>query len=200
LGDTGQPAWGVWLSSLEKGAPPGEAIENALCWLLKATAAQVAILFLPDPSGEQVEFAYVAGERADELRGFRLRPTDALVAPALLNREVWRYSAETYQEPIGAIATGIAIPLPSLPQSALALLNRPTPFDDAHLDLQEQTATSLPELRGSVSLEHPNDFWVAAALCQLQRGFAERAAGVGVCPALQQQAHGVAMPVLDGEH
>jgi hypothetical protein len=118
----------------------------------------------------------------------------------VLNREVWRYSAETYQEPIGAIATGIAIPLPSLPQSALALLNRPTPFDDAHLDLQEQTATSLPELRGSVSLEHPNDFWVAAALCQLQRGLAERAAGVGVCPPFQQQAHGVAVPVLDGEH
>jgi hypothetical protein len=36
-------------------------LKNALRWLLKATAAQVAILFLPDPSGEQVEFAYVAG-------------------------------------------------------------------------------------------------------------------------------------------
>jgi hypothetical protein len=82
LGDTGQPVWGVWLSALEQGAPPGEAIENALRWLLKATAAQVAILFLPDPSGEQVEFAYVAGERADELRGFRLRPSDSLIAPA----------------------------------------------------------------------------------------------------------------------
>ena len=51
----------------------------------------------------------------------------------VLDREVWRYSAETYQEPIGAIATGIAVPLPSLPQSALALLNRPAPFDDATL-------------------------------------------------------------------
>ena len=120
MGDAGQPAWGVWLSGLEQGAPPGEAIEDALRWLLEATAAQVAVLFLPDPSGEGVEFASVAGARADELRGFRLRPTDALVAPTLLNREVWRYSAETYQEPIGAVATGIAIPLPSLPKSALA--------------------------------------------------------------------------------
>ena len=143
MGDAGQPAWGVWLSRLDQGAPPGEVIENALRWLLEATAAQVAVLFLPDPSGEQVEFAYVAGERADELRGFRLRPTDALVAPALLNREVWRYHAETYQEPIGAIATGIAVPLPSLPKSALALLNRPTPFDDAHLALLEQIATPI---------------------------------------------------------
>lgn len=143
MGDAGQPAWGVWLSGLEQGAPPGEAIENALRWLLEAAAAQVAVLFLPDPSGEGVEFAYVAGERADELRGFRLRPTDALVAPTLLNREVWRYSAETYQEPIGAVATGIAIPLPSLPKSALALLNRDAPFEDAHLALLEQTATPI---------------------------------------------------------
>lgn len=151
MGDAGQPAWSVWLSRLDQGAPPGEAIENALRWLLEATAAQVAVLFLPDPSGEQVEFAYVAGERADELRGFRLRPTDALVAPTLLNREVWRYSAKTYQEPIGAIATGIAIPLPSLPKSALALLNRPTPFDETHLALLEQSA---PPIELLLRLQH----------------------------------------------
>jgi hypothetical protein len=161
LGDAGQPAWGVWLSRLEQGAPPGEAIEDALRWLLEATAAQVAVLFLPDPSGEGVEFAYVAGERADELRGFRLRPTDALVAPALLNREVWRYSAETYQEPIGAIATGIAVPLPSLPKSALALLNRPAPFDDAHLDLLEQIARRPSSCCCACSTRRPN--WSSAS-------------------------------------
>jgi hypothetical protein len=135
LGDMGQPAWGVWLSCLEQGAPPEEVIERALHWLLEATAARLAILFLPESQGEQVEFAYVAGAHADELRGFRLRPHDALIAPALLQRTIWQYHAETYQDPIGTIATGIAVPLPSLPVSALALLNRDAPFEDAHLAL-----------------------------------------------------------------
>lgn len=143
MGDAGQPEWGAWLSNLAHGAPPGVAIQNALHWLLQATEAQVAILLLPSPSGEQVELAYVAGERADELRGFRLRPNESLLAPTLLSHAVWHYHAESYQEPIGAIATGIAVPLPSLPLSALALLNREAPFEDTHLALLTQVAPPI---------------------------------------------------------
>lgn len=143
MGDAGQPEWGVWLSDLARGALPGEAIQNALHWLLQATSARVALLILPHSGGEQVELAYVAGARADELRGFRLRPCESLLAPTLLSRAVWRYHAETYQEPIGAIATGIAVPLPSLPLSALALLNREAPFEDTHLALLTQVAPPI---------------------------------------------------------
>jgi len=138
-----QPEWGAWLAGLEQGAPPGEAIENALRWLIARTQAQQGVLLLPDPSGAQVEFAYVAGERADELRGFRLRPEDTVLEPTLLRREVWDYHAQTHQEPIGAILTGLAVPLPALPLSAVVLLNRPAPFEPAHRVLLEQTATPL---------------------------------------------------------
>ncbi|MCX7992230.1 MAG: GAF domain-containing protein [Fimbriimonadales bacterium] len=138
-----QPAWGVWLAGLDTGVPVGEAIESALRWLVDQTQAQQGILLLPDPSGDHVEFAYVAGERAEELRGFRLRPQDTILEPTLARGEVWDYYARTHQEPIGAITTGIAVPLPGLAQSALALVNRPEPFEPAHRALLIQTATPL---------------------------------------------------------
>lgn len=138
-----QPAWGVWLAGLEQGAPPGEAIENTLRWLVEQTQSQQGVLLLSDPRGEQVEFAYVAGERADELRGFRLRPHDTILEPTLLRREFWEYHAQTHQEPIGAITTGLAAPLPALPLSAVALLNRPEPYEPSHRALLAQVATPL---------------------------------------------------------
>lgn len=138
-----QPAWGVWLAGLEHGAPPSEAIENTLRWLVEQTESQQAILLLPDPHGEQVEFAYVAGERAAELHGFRVRPQDTILEPTLLRREFWEYHAQTHQEPIGAITTGIATPLPALPFSAIALLNRPEPYEPSHRALLMQLATPL---------------------------------------------------------
>ncbi|MCS7301214.1 MAG: GAF domain-containing protein, partial [Fimbriimonadales bacterium] len=58
-------------------------------------------------------------------------------------REAWEYHAETHQEPIGAITTGLAAPLPALPKSAVALLNRPEPFEPAHRALLLQMATPL---------------------------------------------------------
>ncbi|GIV04499.1 MAG: hypothetical protein KatS3mg016_0074 [Fimbriimonadales bacterium] len=138
-----QPAWGVWLAGLEQGAPPGEAIENALRWLVEQTQSQRGILLLPDPRGEQVEFAYVVGERATELHGFRLRSQDTILEPTLLHREVWEYHAQTHQEPLGAIMTGLAVPLPTLPLSALVLLNRPEPYAPSHRALLAQFATPL---------------------------------------------------------
>ncbi|GIV09127.1 MAG: hypothetical protein KatS3mg019_1218 [Fimbriimonadales bacterium] len=137
-----QPAWGVWLAGLERSAP-GEAIENALRWLVERTQSRQGILLLPDPRGEQVEFAYVAGERATELRGFRVRPQDTILEPTLLRREFWEYHAQTHQEPIGAITTGLAAPLPTLPLSAVALLNRPEPYESSHRALLTQFATPL---------------------------------------------------------
>ncbi|MCS7301220.1 MAG: GAF domain-containing protein [Fimbriimonadales bacterium] len=143
MGYAEQPAWGAWLAELERGAPPGEAIEQTLHWLLQQTGAQVGVLLLPDPSGEQVEFAFVAGARAEELRGFRLRPADTLLEPALARRAVWEYNAQSHLEPVGAIRTGLATPLPSLPLSAVALLNRPEPFEASHRALLEQVAPAL---------------------------------------------------------
>ena len=143
MGYLEQPAWGAWLAGLERGAPAGEAIENALRWLIAQTQAPQGALLLPDPSGAQVEFAYVVGERADELRGFRLLPEDTILAPTLLHREVWEYHAQTRQEPIGAITTGLAVPLPAMPLSAVVLWNRPMPFEPAHRTLLEQAAPLL---------------------------------------------------------
>ncbi|MCX7992069.1 MAG: GAF domain-containing protein [Fimbriimonadales bacterium] len=138
-----QPEWGAWLAGLEHGASPGEAIENALRWLVERTEAQQGILLLPSPGGEQVEFAYVVGDRADELRGFRLRPEDTVLEPTLLHRRVWEYHAATHQEPIGAITTGLAVPLPALPLSAIVLINRPASFEPAHTALMMAAATPL---------------------------------------------------------
>lgn len=133
----------MWLSNLERGAPAGEAIEQALRWLRAATEAQLVLLLLPDSAREQVEFAYADGERADELRGFRLRPHDTLLELTLLQGEVWRYHASGVQAPIGAITTGLAVPLPSLPLSALVTLNRPEPFESRHEALLVQFAVPL---------------------------------------------------------
>lgn len=140
---TGQPEWGAWLAGLDREAPAGEAIEHALRWLMQQTQAQQALLLLPVPNQGLVEFAYVVGERADELRGFRLRPEDTLLEPTLLRRELWNYCESARHEPFGAVATGLAAPLPSLPQSAIALLNRPEPFEPAHQTLLEQFAPPM---------------------------------------------------------
>jgi hypothetical protein len=63
--------------------------------------------------------------------------------PTLLHREVWEYHAQTHQEPLGAITTGLAVPLPTLPLSAVALLNRPEPYESSHRALLTQFATPL---------------------------------------------------------
>ncbi|GIV08673.1 MAG: hypothetical protein KatS3mg019_0764 [Fimbriimonadales bacterium] len=139
----GQPEWGAWLAGLDREAPAGEVIEDALRWLMQQTQAQQALLLLPTPNQEQVEFTYVVGSRADELRGLRLRPHDTLLEPTIVRREVWNYHATAHQEPIGTIITGLATPLPSLPLSALVLLNRPKPFDAAHRALLQQCAPPI---------------------------------------------------------
>jgi hypothetical protein len=138
-----QPAWGVWLAGLEQGAPPGEAIENVLRWLVEQTQSQRGILLLPVPRGEQVEFAYVVGERATEIHGFRLRPQDTILEPTLLHRAVWEYHAQTHQEPLGAVTTGLAVPLPALPLGAVVLLNRREPYTPSHRALLTLCATPL---------------------------------------------------------
>ncbi|GIV11542.1 MAG: hypothetical protein KatS3mg020_1033 [Fimbriimonadales bacterium] len=138
-----QPEWGAWFAGLDRKAPAGEAIENALRWLMQQTQAQQALLLLPTPNQEQVEFAYVVGSRADELRGFRIRPCDTLLESTIVRRAVWNYHATTHQEPIGAITTGLATPLPSLPLSALVLLNSPKPFDAAHRASLQQCAPPI---------------------------------------------------------
>ncbi|MFN7016462.1 MAG: hypothetical protein ACK4P5_04735 [Fimbriimonadales bacterium] len=58
----------------------------------------------------------------------RLRPHDTLLEPTLLRRELWSCDAPLRYDAIGAVRTGLATPLPSIPQSAPALLNRPEPF------------------------------------------------------------------------
>ncbi|MCS7209964.1 MAG: GAF domain-containing protein [Fimbriimonadales bacterium] len=143
MGYAEQPEWGAWLTELDRGAPPEEAIASALRWLADQTQAQLGLLLLPDPTGEQVEFAHVVGARADELRGFRLRPHDTLLEPTLLQRTLWQYHAEAHQEPIGAIRTGMAAPLPALRLSAVALLNRAEPFEPHHCALLTQMATPI---------------------------------------------------------
>ncbi|MCS6918132.1 MAG: hypothetical protein NZM28_00005, partial [Fimbriimonadales bacterium] len=148
---TEQPEWGAWLAGLDREAPAGEAIEAALRWLMQQTQAQQALLLLPTPHQDQVEFAYAVGARADELRGFRLRPHDTLLEPTLTRREAWIYNETAHQEPIGAIATGLAAPLPSLPLSAIALLNRPEPFEATHQSLLAQLA---PPIELLVRMQH----------------------------------------------
>ncbi len=148
-----QPAWGAWLAGLERDMPAGEAIESALRWLAQQTQARQAMVLLPVPHKEQVEFAYIVGERAEELRGLRLRPHDTLLEPTLLRRELWSYDAPLRHDAIGAVRTGLATPLPSIPQSALALLNRPEPFSVAHRALLEQFAPPLELLARVQSLQ-----------------------------------------------
>lgn len=140
---TGQPEWGVWLSGLDREAPAGEAIEHALRWLMQQTQAQQGLLVLPVPNQDLVEFTYVVGERTDDLRGFRLRPEDTLLEPTLLRRKQWNYSEPAHHEPFGAITTGVAAPLPSLPRSAIVLLNRPEPFEAPQQALLEQFAPPI---------------------------------------------------------
>ncbi|MCS6922803.1 MAG: GAF domain-containing protein [Fimbriimonadales bacterium] len=147
----GQPEWGVWFAGLDGDAPAGEAITQVLRWLQRETQAQQVILLHPDPSGEQVEFAWVVGERANELSGCRLRPQDTLLEPTLLRRERWEYHAATHQDPIGTITTGLAVPLPSLPLSAVVLLNRSEPFEAVHRTLLEQAS---PVLELLLRLQH----------------------------------------------
>ncbi len=84
-----QPAWGAWLAGLERDMPAGEAIESALRWLAQQTQARQAMVLLPVPHKEQVEFAYIVRERAEELRGLRLRPHHTSLEPTLLRREMW---------------------------------------------------------------------------------------------------------------
>ncbi len=149
LANGAQPAWESWLTQLEQGTPAGEVVEQLLRWLMQQTGAQIVLLLAP--TAEQVEFAYVVGARADELRGVRLRPHDTLLEPTLLRREVWRYHADTVHEPFGALHTGLAVPLPGVPHSALVLLNRSEPFEPVHEALLLEFAPALTLL---LRLEH----------------------------------------------
>ncbi len=125
-------------------------LEEVLEWVRKQTAAQTALLLLPTPGGTEVDFALAVGQGAEELRGLRLRPDETVLDDLLQKRTVWRFYNESEPEShsrgvrrgFKGLQSGIGVPLPALPTSALVLVNRRQhePFDENAIALLQTIA------------------------------------------------------------
>ncbi|MEN3001044.1 MAG: GAF domain-containing protein [Armatimonadota bacterium] len=133
-----RPEGDSWLRRLQGGVDPFALLDEVLEWTRKQTAAQTALLLLP--AQQEIEFALVSGQGAEELRGLRLRPEETVLDELLQKRTPWRYynAGEREQHSRGVrrgfkgLHSGIGIPLPGLSGGALVLVNQRQhePFTD----------------------------------------------------------------------
>ncbi len=148
-----QPNWEEWLSSLTQGTAPSESITELLGWVQQGLRAQQAILLLPDPTNRWVDFAFVVGERADELQGLCVRPEETLLEPVLTERITWHWVASTLEMrplapdvPVERLQSVFAVSLPGIPMGALAVVNTPETAPELVFPTLQQVAPTLAVL------------------------------------------------------
>ncbi len=188
------PNWEEWLNALGRATPPDRVIENALHWLLERTGAQTAFLILPDARGEWIDIAYAAGVEAETLKGLRLRPTETLLEPTLTLGTTWWYETATSQttsitlrKPLGGIRTGLAVPLPGIPLSALGVLNRAEPFAETERQVLELLAPLL-----SVLARYQDSYAHEQTQARMLTWFTQLPHLIGADPSLQNALNTVA--------
>ncbi|GBC92352.1 hypothetical protein HRbin15_00820 [bacterium HR15] len=126
-----RPEWDSWLRRLHGGADPFALLNDVLEWARKQTAAQTALLLIPARGGQEIDFVLVMGQGAEELRGLRLRPEETVLDELLQKGIPWRYYNEGEQVPhsrgirrgFKGLRSGVGVPLPGMPGSALVLVN-----------------------------------------------------------------------------
>lgn len=120
-----------WLHRLQEGEDAWALVQDVVESARRRTHAQTALLLLPDPSQQYVDFAVVTGRGEEDLLGLRLRVEETVLEEPLLHATEWHFFSP--QEPAGnfqgvrkgvnGLRSGLAVPLPGVPYAALVVVN-----------------------------------------------------------------------------
>jgi GAF domain-containing protein len=145
-----------WLQRLQEGEDAWTLVQDVVESARKRTHAQTALLLLPDPSQQYVDFAVVVGRGEDDLLGLRLRVEETVLEEPLLHATEWHFfspqePADNFQgvrKGVNGLRSGLAVPLPGVPYAALVVVNHKDgdAFDTKAAKALHKLAVHLPWL------------------------------------------------------
>jgi len=145
-----------WLQRLQEGEDAWTLVQDVVESARRRTHAQTALLLLPDPGQQYVDFAVVNGRGEDDFLGLRLRVEETVLEEPLLHGTEWHFFSPQEQtddfrgvrKGVNGLRSGLAVPLPGVPYAALVAVNHKDgdAFDEKASKTLRKLAVHLPWL------------------------------------------------------